>query len=162
MASHLPMEGDSSISLEEQSLNDLLNSYGFENPPDEFILYSFTLCDITRDGQKELALYSQFQSGLYCVLHREGDTFYGVYMPIRWFQGLQKNGIFGGSSGAATHYYRRLHFEDATFWVELLGNTDWDYFAINENEVSEAEFDAWREEILVGEIPWYIVQPIQR
>lgn len=95
MASHLPMEGDSSISLEEQSLNDLLNSYGFENPPDEFILYSFTLCDITRDGQKELALYSQFQSGLYCVLHREGDTFYGVYMPIRWFQGLQKNGIFG-------------------------------------------------------------------
>lgn len=94
------------------------------------------------------------------VLHREGDAFYGVYMPIRWFMDLQENGIFYGSGGAATSYYKRLHFKNGAAWVELLANTDWDYYAVGGEEVTQAEFEAWQAEALVGETAWYVARSV--
>lgn len=82
-------------------------------------------------------------------------------MPFREFQSLQEDGIYSSSGGAATNYYERLHFEKGTFWVELLGNTDRDYYSIKGQEVSESEFEIWRKELLVGEVPWYIARAIQ-
>lgn len=163
-AAHLPSVGDDPVPLKEQEgmrLNDIFSDYGFEDPPAEFTLTSFALCDVTGDGRKELALYSNFRSGLNCVIHREGDAFYGVYMPIRWFEGLQENGIYWGSGGAATSYYERLHFEDGIVWVELLGSSDWEAFFIDEKEVDEVEFEQWREELLAGEVAWHVARTVQ-
>lgn len=112
----------------------------------------------------DLALYMDNLAGWYLLIHREGEQFYAVYMPIRWFF-LDSTGLYSGSGSAATHYYHRLHFADGTFTDELLANTDWGdkdeegrylgYFAIGGEEVTEAEFDAWREDTLSGDAIWY-------
>lgn len=144
--------------MKEQRISDFFQE---ELGACDFMLTSFALCDITQDGQKELVLYTQRYGGWYWVLHRHDDIFYGVYMPIRWFQDLQKDGIHLGSGGAGNTYYYRLHFEDGIFWKELLGRTNWDQGKgklccfIDDKEVSEAEFEAWSEERMTGDIQWY-------
>ena len=122
---------------------------------DEFVLDKFTLCDLTGDGQKELVVYSDFAIGLYCVFHKEGDNFYAVYMHVRWFEDLQKNGIYIGSGGAGTGYLHRLHFLRDVFWVEEIAMYDWDYYEIGGEEVSEAEMEAWENEMMVLGVVWY-------
>lgn len=56
-----PPPPNRTATLEEQSLDDLFN--GLDEPPEEFCLSSFALCDITGDGQKELALYTDDFAG---------------------------------------------------------------------------------------------------
>jgi beta-lactamase regulating signal transducer with metallopeptidase domain len=159
-AALMPEAGAATAMMKAQSIHDIFADYGFEHPPEEFTLSSYALCDLTGDGEKELALYSNHDSGLNLVLHREGDAFYGVYKPIRWFMDLQENGIFYGSGGAATSYYKRLHFKNGAAWVELLANTDWDYYAVGGEEVTQAEFEAWQAEALVGETAWYVARSV--
>lgn len=142
--------------MKEQRILDFFQE---ESDTSDFMLTSFALCDITQDGQKELVLYTYRYGGWYWVLHREGNIFYGVYMPIRWFQDLQKNGIHLGSGGSGHTYYHRLHFEDGTFRKELLGRTDWEEgmpcYYIDGKEVSETEFESWSEERMTGNVQWY-------
>lgn len=142
--------------MKEQRILDFFQE---ELGASDFMLTSFALCDITQDGQKELVLYTYRYGGWYWVLHREDNIFYGVYMPIRWFQDLQKNGIHLGSGGSGYTYYHRLHFEDGTFRRELLGRTDrkegMPCCYIDDKEVSETEFEAWSEELMTGNVQWY-------
>ena len=124
--------------------------------PEEYSLASFSLCDLDGDGNLELILWSNDWGGWYLALFRGQNGFYGTYMPVRWFEMLQTNGVFVGSGGAATSYYQRLFFENGIFRAELLGNTDWGpYYAIAGQEVTEAEFSAWLEELLSGDAVWY-------
>lgn len=109
--------------------------------------------------EEELVLYTYRYGGWYWVIHQEDNIFYGVYMPIRWFQDLQKNGIHSGSGGSGYTYYHRLHFEDGTFRRELLGRTDRNEgtpcYYIDDEEVGETEFEAWLEELMTGNVQWY-------
>ena len=146
--------------MKEQRILDFFQE---ELGASDFMLTSFALCDITQDGQKELVLYTYRYGGWYWVLHREDNIFYGVYMPIRWFQDLQKNGIHLGSGGSGYTYYYRLHFEDGIFRRELLGRTDrkegMPCCYIDDKEVSETEFEAWSEELMTGNVQWYNPHP---
>lgn len=131
-------------------------------PGNEFALSSFTLCDMNGDGQKELALYSDLGAlGPNCVLFRDGDAFYGVYTHIRQFIDLQENGIFVQNSGAASDTYCRMYFEEGAIWEETLAITDWGYYSVDGKEASEEEFNAWADEMLVGEPCWHVARPIQ-
>ena len=161
MAAHCTYSDEYTDDLEEYSINGLYAGW-FSEYPAEFVLDRFALCDLTGDGQKELAVYSNLYIGLYCVFHKEGDHFYAVYMPVRWFEDLQKNGIFAGSGGAGTRYFHRLHFLRDVFWVEEVAMYDWDRcYKINSEEVSEAEIAAWEDEMLVGEAVWYDARAIK-
>ncbi|MCH5345266.1 MAG: hypothetical protein J1E64_14640 [Acetatifactor sp.] len=160
MAEHCPYPGGYTDDFAEYSINNLYASW-FPEYPAEFILDRFVLCDLTGDGQKELIVYSDFSIGLYCIFHKEGDDFYAVYMPVRWFEDLQTNGIYVGSGGAATSYFRCLHFLRDVFWEEELAMYDWDYNEIGGEEVSEAEMGAWIDEMMVGEAIWYDARAVK-
>lgn len=143
------------------NINDIYASWGFQEYPDEFVLESFTLCDLIGDGQKELIVYSDFAIGLYCVFHKEGDDFYAVYMPIRWFELLQENGIYLGSGGAGRSYFNRLHFLRNVFWEEQVAMYDGDYYEIGGEEVGVAEFSAWEDVMMVGEAVWHDARAVK-
>ena len=57
----------------------------------------------------------------YLILHREGEVFYGVDLPVRWFEDLQQNGVCIGSGGAFYHEYYRMSFRNGAFEVWELG-----------------------------------------
>lgn len=154
MADFGPSANEYTDDFKEYSINSLYASW-IDEYPDEFILDKFTLCDLTGDGQKELVVYCNFAIGIYCIFHKEGDDFYAVCMPVRWFEGLQKNGIYIGSGGAGTGYIQRLHFLRDVFWGEEIARYHWDYYEIGGEEVSEAEMEAWADEMMVGEVVWY-------
>lgn len=143
--------------FEEHSINNLLSSLG--EYPDKFILDKFALCDLTGDGQKELVVYSNFAFGLYYVFHKEGGDFYAVEMGARGFMDLQKNGIYTGSESAFSCCYYRLHFLKDMFWEERIASWevgyDENYYVIGGEKVSEAEMEAWEDEMMVGEVVWY-------
>ena len=161
MAEYCPNTGEYTEDFAEYSINDLYASW-FPEYPAEFVLDRFTLCDLTGDGQKELIVYSDFSIGLYCIFHKEGDDFYAVYMPVRWFEDLQENGIYVGSGGAGTSYFHRLHFMRGVFWVEEIAMYQWGHdYEIGGEEVSEAEMEAWVDEMMTGEAVWYDARAIK-
>lgn len=153
--------------FEEHSINDLYAGWAdmFLEYPDKFVLDKFTLCDITGDGQKELVLYSGFHYavGMYCIFHREGDHFYAICENIRSFEDLQVNGLYYGSEGASSGSYWRLHFLRDVFWEEEIAkyNAARDYYKIGGEEVSEAEMEAWKDEVKVGRAVWYEARAFQ-
>lgn len=155
MAQHCPYPNEYTDDFKKHTINDLYASYFLEEYPGEFILDKFTLCDLTGNGQKELVVYSDFSVGLYCVFHKEEDNFYAVYMPVRWFEFLQENGIYLGSGGAAATYFHRLHFLKDVFWEEEIAVYDKGYCELDGKEVSEAEIKAWADEMMAGDAVWY-------
>lgn len=159
-ATHCPYPDGYTDDFEEYSINDLYESW-YPEYPDEFILKEFSLCDLTGDGQKELVLYSDFGIGLYFVFHKEGDDFYAVYMPARWFEFFQKNGIYIGSGGAGTFYFRRLHFLRNVFWEEEIAMYTEGYCEIGGEEVSVAEMETWADKMMVGEAVWYDAKAVK-
>ena len=161
MVAHCPYPDEYTDDIKEQNINDMYASWGFPEYPDEFVLESFTLCDLTGDGQKELIVYSDFAIGLYCVFHKEGDDFYAVYMPIRWFELLQDNGIYLGSGGAGRSYFNRLHFLRNVFWEEQVGMYDGDYYEIGDEAVNVEKFSVWEDEMMVGEAVWYDARSVK-
>ena len=154
-----PSANEYTDDFEEHSINDLLYASGFDQYPDEFVLDEFALCDLTGDGQKELVVYTNFSIGLYCVFHKEGDNFYAVWFLDRWFENLQKNGIYIGDDGASTSYFQRLHFLKDVFWGEEIAVRAEGYYenyhVIGGEKVSEAEMEAWEDEMMVGKVVWY-------
>ena len=74
---------------------------GFEKePPETLALDRLAVQDIDGDGTAELVLLFQDGAYNYLVLHREEDAVYGTRLYVRWFEGLQKNGVYIGAAGA--------------------------------------------------------------
>ncbi len=156
LAAHMPYSSESVTPTEEVFFRDIYQAYApqVDIPADRQSVSAFTLVPVVGDDL-DLAFSFCPLGHWYLLIHREGEQFYAVYMPVRWFF-LDATGLYSGSGGAAVAYYRRLHFADGTFTEELLANTDWGpYFAISGEEVTEAEFDAWLEENLSGDAVWY-------
>ena len=155
-AAHMPNSGESADSFEEKSLAGILHDidpdYSSDTP-----VQSLAFCDVTGDGQTDIAVLLDHPAGFYCLLCKDGDSFYGVHMPIRWFEDLRENGVFLGSGGAATSYYERLHFSDGVFSTELLGYTDWGYYEADGKEVSQKEFEEWLDGLLGEKVVWHEV-----
>ncbi|MDE6108527.1 MAG: hypothetical protein K2F83_07675 [Oscillospiraceae bacterium] len=167
LAAHMPYSSDSVTPTEEVFFRDIYQAYApqVDFPADGQSVSAFTLVPVVGDDL-DLALSFRTLGNWYLLIHREGEQFYAVYMPIRWFF-LDATGLYTGSGSIATHYYQKLHFENGTFTDELLAHTDWGeqdeegrylgYFAIGGEEVTEAEFDTWLAENLSGDAIWYPV-----
>lgn len=134
----------------------------------ELALGCFALCDLDQDGNTELVLSfcgSERATGspvrsemcTYLVLHRDGETVYGMVRYWLSLYGLQKNGIYAFASGTGTSYYQ-MYFQDEEWHEEMLGSCSMFPNMIGEDKVSEEEFFAWVDEIMVGSVTW--IDPI--
>ena len=133
---------------------------GFEKePPETLALDRLAVQDIDGDGTAELVLLFQDGAYNYLVLHREEDAVYGTRLYVRWFEGLQKNGVYIGAAGAGDSAYLRMAFRNGRFEQEELAHrlewgTGYNY-TLGGEEVTKAAFDAWYAETMVGDVTWY-------
>ena len=133
---------------------------GFEKePPETLALDRLAVQDIDGDGTAELVLLFQDGAYNYLVLHREEDAVYGTRLYVRWFEGLQKNGVYIGATGAGDSTYLRMAFRNGRFEQEELAHrlewgTGYNY-TLGGEEVTKAAFDAWYAETMVGDVTWY-------
>ena len=133
---------------------------GFEKePPETLALDRLAVQDIDGDGTAELVLLFQDGAYNYLVLHREEDAVYGTRLYVRWFEGLQKNGVYIGATGAGDSTYLRMAFRNGRFEQEELAHrlewgTGYNY-TLGGKEVTKAVFDAWYAETMVGDVTWY-------
>ena len=133
---------------------------GFEKePPETLALDRLAVQDIDGDGTAELVLLFQDGAYNYLVLHREEDAVYGTRLYVRWFEGLQKNGVYIGAAGAGDSTYLRMAFRNGRFEQEELAHrlewgTGYNY-TLGGEEVTKAAFDAWYAETMVGDVTWY-------
>lgn len=134
---------------------------GFEQgPPETLTLDRLAVRDIDGDGTAELVLLFQDGAYNYLVLHREeDDDVYGTSFYVRWFEGLQKNGVYWGAGGAGDSTYYRMAFRNGLFEQEELGRrVEWANgctCTLGGETVTEADFDAWYTENMVGDVTWY-------
>lgn len=133
---------------------------GFEKePPETLTLDRLAVQDIDGDGTAELILLFQDGAYNYLVLHREGETVYGTSLYVRWFEGLQKNGVYIGSGGAFYSTYLRMSFQNDHFEEQELGvridGANTCYRELDGQEVTKEAFDAWLAENMVGDVTWY-------
>lgn len=133
---------------------------GFEKePPETLALDRLAVQDIDGDGTAELVLLFQDGAYNYLVLHREEDAVYGTRLYVRWFEGLQKNGVYIGAAVAGDSTYLRMAFRNGRFEQEELAHrlewgTGYNY-TLGGEEVTKAAFDAWYAETMVGDVTWY-------
>ena len=133
---------------------------GFEKePPETLTLDRLAVQDIDGDGTAELVLLFQDGAYNYLILHREENTVYGTSLSVRWFEGLQKNGVYWGAGGAGDSTYYRMCFRNGRFEQEELAHkVEWANgctCTLGGETVTEAAFDAWYAETMVGDVTWY-------
>lgn len=128
-------------------------------------LDSFAVQDLDGDGVSELILFVRDMDYNYLILHQSGADFYGTDFPVRWLEGLQKNGVYYGSGGAGNGEYHQIAFEDGRFTEQTLGRQDSHEgshgeivmdLEIGGEAVTEETFRAWETEIQVGDVTWYL------
>lgn len=125
------------------------------------VFNAFALCDLDGDGAQELILWIDWYGGCYTILHREKGTVYGTYMSVRQFQELQTDGVYADTGGMGDRSYQQAYFENGRLLDKDLGHTHYYredelvHYFIGEREVSEAEFEAWLKETMVGDVVWY-------
>lgn len=127
--------------------------------PETLTLDRLAVQDIDGDGGAELILLFQDGAYNYLVLHREGDAVYGTSLYVRWFEGLQKNGVYIGAGGAGYSTYYQMAFQNGRFEQRELGvkidGASVCYRELDGQEVTEEVFDAWLAENMVGGVTWY-------
>ena len=84
----------------------------------------------------------------YLVLHQAEDAVYGTDFSVRWFEGLQKNGVYIGSSGSDDNAYYQMAFRNGRFEQQELGHKEGSQCEIAGKAVTEKAFEAWKAETM--------------
>ena len=136
----------------------LWNGAEMDQVPDTLTLDRLAVQDVDGDGTAELALLFQDRAYRYLVLHMEGEDCYGTTFGVRWFMGLQENGIYEGSGGAGSSTYYRMAFRDGIFQQQELGDKEeWatgSEYELDGEPVTKETFYTWLAENLTGEVTW--------
>lgn len=145
-----PFDADMAAVLEKLSIGE---------PPEALTLDRLAVQDIDGDGGAELVLLFQDGAYNYLVLHWEEGTVYGTSLYVRWFEGLQTNGVYTGAGGAGYSTYYQISFQNGIFEQRELGRKIDDayvcYRELDGREVTAETFDAWYAENMVGDVTWY-------
>lgn len=111
----------------------------FGEPREPRLARRFMLVDMNGDGADEIVLYCSPESTQ--VLYYEDGVVYSYQTAFRGMKRIHTNGIYEGSSGAASTSYHRLTELNPDGWKEetLASVHDGDY-KIGEETVSQKEF----------------------
>ena len=137
----------------------LWDGFEIDRLPETLTLDRLAVQDVDGDGVMELALLFRDGAYQYLVLHMEDEDCYGTFLGVRWFEGLQTNGVYWGSGGAGSSTYYRMAFRDGIFLQQELGSREeWgtgSEYKLDGEIVTKETFDAWQAEHLPGEVTWY-------
>lgn len=151
--------GGEDVTLEEY----YRQRFGPDLPDGKLDLERFTLFGFAGTGKQDLVLCFLNGGGHYLILHREGEQFYGFERGYRSFLGLQRDGMYTGSSGATYNSYYRIKFQAGFYEEELLGQRVGERYEIGGQAVSAGYFWQWRQNCMVGDMDWYYpAQPTGR
>lgn len=126
------------------------------------VVERISICDLTQDGKMELIL--DFYGDFFLILHREGDSYYGMYYDAGYsFWGLQRNGVYG--RGKYDFNLFQMRFEKDTFVEYFIGgsesgrgNLEKDVkvkYYIQDKEVKEEVWEKWYKSITDEYVCWY-------
>lgn len=133
---------------------------------EDLILYRISVCDLTQNGKPEVILEFGSMNGAHLVLHKEGDTYFGIIFGRRSLIGLQKNGIY--SAGKNELYLFQVRFKKDVFVESYLGGYEYPQYMpedeheegdikyyIRDQEVEKDAYEKWEKSITEEEVCWY-------
>lgn len=147
---------------ENMTISGWVKEYFDEEAAEVFPVNEVCICDLTQDGKAELIL--EIWNDIHLILHKEGNTYYGISEGRRSLYGLQTNGVYGAGKG--DYYYYRMHFEKDRFVEEYLGGyaypipaedfkeEDVKYY-IRDQRVGKDAYEKWKKSIMTEEVSWY-------
>ena len=122
---------------------------------EEAVVDSILFADVFQSGSENVCLLLRHLGWYWLILHEEDGVIYGIDMPVRWFEGVQKDGLYYGSGGAGYTYYHRMKFEDGDYIVEDIAEVIYGELFIGGEKRSDAEYQAWKNENVKEEAKWY-------
>ena len=130
-----------------------------EMEPKDAVVDSFLFADVFQTGEKNICVLFRYFGYNWLILHEDNGVVYGIDMPVRWFQGVQKDGLYYGSGGAGVSYYHRMSFENGDYVEENIGDVIYGEFFIDDVKQSETVYQKWIEDNIKEQVQWY--EPVE-
>lgn len=130
---------------------------GYE--PENAVVNEILFAEVFGSGEKDMCLLLEHFGWNWIILHEEDGVYYGVDMPIRWFMGVQEDGLYFGSGGASSSYYYRMQFIDGDYVENSIGDVieDMNGAALYIDGVKQSAevYEEWKEKNIKPEAPSY-------
>lgn len=137
----------------QEMINEELGLNGIEAK--DAVVDSFLFADVFQRGEENICLLFRYLGWYWLILHEEDGVVYGIDMPVRWFAGVQKDGLYYGAGGAGIQFYKRMNFVDGDYIEEDVGEVLYDEFFIEGMKQSEEKYQEWLKENVKEEAKWY-------
>lgn len=116
----------------------------------------FVFADVFQSGSENICVLFRHLGYEWLILHEEDGVIYGIDMPVRWFCGVQENGLYYGSGGASIAHYKRMSFENGDYVEESVGDVMDGVLYLNGEKRTAVEFAEWEADNIVDEArPYY-------
>ena len=141
----------------QTTLQGIINQWYEENErePQQTIVNSFLFADVFRSGKKDICLLVEHWGWYWIILHEEDGIIYAIDMPVRWFEGVQPDGLYYGSGGAEIAHYKRMTFSDGDYAEERVADVLYGALYIDDVEQSDKAYQEWQEKYIKEEAKWY-------
>ena len=122
---------------------------------------TIAFADVFQSGTQDIILYLYNMGGHYLILHEENSIIYGINYPVRWFQGLQEDGLYCSSGGAGYQRFYRMTFENGDYTEHLICIRDEGEFYIDDKKQGTTHeeawklFDAWFDTYMQNDVKWH-------
>ena len=117
-----------------------------EQEPQKPVINSFVFADVFQSGQENICILFRHLGFHWLILHEEEGVIYGIDMPVRWFGGVQKDGLYYGSGGAADAHYKRMIFENGDYTEHEIAHISYEELYQNGEKKSAEELAEWEKD----------------
>ena len=141
----------------QTTLQGIVDQWCKENDRESEIIVvnSFLFADVFGSGKKDICLLIEHFGWYWLILHQEDGVIYAIDMPVRWFEGVQSDGLYFGSGGAAEAYYKRMSFANGDYTEESVADVLYGVLYIDGVEQSDAVYQDWKDKYIKEEATWY-------
>lgn len=140
------------------TIQGMINSQLQENgiSSQDAVVDAILFADVFESGSKDMCLLLAHLGWEWLILHEEDGMIYGIDMPVRWFEGVQENGLYYGAGGADTSHYYRMTFENEDYRENHICDLINGKFFVDGEQKSDAEYQKWRQENVQDAVKWYV------
>lgn len=122
---------------------------------EKIVVNSFLFADVFGSGKKDICLLIEHFGWYWMILHQEDGVIYAIDMPVRWFEGVQTDGLYYGSGGAFESYYKRMSFANGDYTEERVAEVRYGVLYIDGVEQSDAVYQDWKDKYIKEEAEWH-------